>query len=62
MDIQGSGEQFLLDIRGNSKVDIAPGFNFNLVYLVGMKDIFLKERSLKKCPCRPLLETEINLP
>ena len=62
MDVQGSGEQFLSDIRGDGKVDIAPGFNFDSVYLVGMKDIFLKERSLKKCPCRPLPETEINLP
>jgi hypothetical protein len=60
-DVQGSGEQFLSDIGGDSKVDITPGFNFDSVYFVGMKDIFLKECSLKKCPCRPLPETEINL-
>ena len=48
MDIQGLGEQFLSDIRGDGKVYIASGFNFDLVYLVGMKDIFLKECSFEE--------------
>lgn len=61
MDIQGSGEKFLSNIWGHSEVDIAPSFDFDLVYFVGMNDILLKERGLEKCPRRPLPETEINL-
>jgi hypothetical protein len=50
MNVQGSGEQFLSDIRGDSEVDIAPSFKLNSVYFVHMNDILLKEHGLKKHP------------
>jgi len=61
MDIQGTGEKFLSNIRHHREVDIAPGFDFCSVYFVGVNNIFLEERGLQKCPRRSLMETEINL-
>jgi len=59
-DVQGSGGRFLSDNRGEGGVEIAPGFDLDSVYFVGMNNIILKERGLKKCPRRPLPEIEIN--
>jgi hypothetical protein len=60
-DIQCTGVKFLSNIRRHGEVDIAPGFDFDSVYFVGVNNILLEECCLDKCPCRPLSETEINL-
>jgi hypothetical protein len=62
MHIQSPRKEFFFsDIGGHHDIDIAPSFEFNSVYTVGMDNIFLEEHSLDKCSHRPLLETEINL-
>jgi hypothetical protein len=61
MHVQSPRKEFFSDIGGHHDVDIAPGFEFNSVYTMGMDNIFLEEYSLDKCSRRPLPETEINL-